>query len=206
VGRPDFFVLGLLLPLSVLAAYGFDFISQQATNSSRPRTWQAAMLLCVPLLIFELWNGPLPGEPVMIHPFYLELAQQPEAFALIELPLGRLASKPYLLNQLYHQRPIVEGLSARTPNEAYRYIEDNPLLHHWRYHTWLNCGEMGEELDTAITQLIEDNFRYVILHNQADEIDPVLPYFLYREPVLQDEQLTVYNLRDFQQWPICPRS
>ena len=141
-----------------------------------------------------------------VHPFYLEIAQQPEAFALIELPMGRLPSKPYLLNQLFHQKPIVEGLSARTPAEAYRYIEANPLLHQWQTNTWLNCEEMGEELDTAVTQLINDNFRYVILHNQDEAIAPVLPYFLYREPVVQDEQLTVYDLRDFPQWPICPRS
>lgn len=206
VGRPDFFVLGLLLPLGVLAAYGFDFLWQQATNASRRRVWQTALLLSVPLLVFELWNGPFQGISVNIHPFYLELAQQPDTFALIELPLGRQISKPYLLYQLYHQKPMVEGLSARTPRAAYRYIEANPLLHHWRHHIWLNCNEMGEELDTAVSQLIEDNFRYVIIHNQADDIDPILPYFLYREPVLQDEQLTVYDLRDFQQWPICPHS
>lgn len=204
VGRPDFFVLGLLLPLGILAAYGFDFLWQQATKSSRHRLWQAALLFTIPLLVFELWNGPFQGASVNIHPFYLALSQQPETFALIELPLGRQPSKPYLLNQLYHQKPIVEGLSARTPNEAYRYIEANPLLHHWRHHIWLNCEEMGDELDAAVTQLIEDNFRYVILHNQSDEIDPILPYFLYREPIVQDEQLTVYDLRDFQQWPFCP--
>ncbi len=205
VGRPDFFVLGLLLPLGILAAYGFDFIWQLAAKSSRFRPWQAALLLAVPLLIFEFWNGPFPGEPVIVHPFYLELAQQPETFALIELPLGRQFSKTYLLNQLYHQKPIVEGLSARTPEEAYHYIEANPLLHQWRHHVWLNCDEMGSELDTAVSQLIQDNFRYVILHTQYQpEIDPILPYFLYREPVRQDEQLTVYDLRELQQRPFCP--
>jgi hypothetical protein len=205
VGRPDFFVLGVLLPLGILAAYGFDFLWQQAAKASRRQAWQVALLLSMPLLIFEFWNGPFPGYFLNIHPFYLELARQPEPLALIELPLGRQPSKPYLFNQMFHQKPIVEGLSARTPNEAYRYIDANPLLHHWRHHIWLNCGEMGDELDTAVTQLIQDNFRYVILHNQA-EIDPILPYFLYREPVLQDERLTVYDLWDFQQWPICPRS
>ncbi|MCA9946322.1 MAG: hypothetical protein KC449_22720, partial [Anaerolineales bacterium] len=91
-----------------------------------------------------------------------------------------------------------------TPEEAYRYIEANPLLHHWRHQVWLNCEEMGAELDTAVTQLINDNFRYVILHNQAEAIDPILPYFLFREPVVQDEQLTVYDLRAIQKRPFCP--
>ncbi len=203
VGRPDFFVLGLLLPVGVLAAYGFDFFWQHAAKPTRHWLWQAGLLIIVPLLVFELWNGPFKGHVVEIHPFYLELAQQPEQFALIELPLGRQPSKSYLLYQIFHQKPIVEGLSARTPNEAYRYIEANPLLHHWRHEIWLNCEEMGEELDTAVTQLIDDNFRYVILQNHR-EPDHVLPYFLQDEPVVQDAQLTVYDLRDIQQRPFCP--
>lgn len=205
VGRPDFFVLGLLLPLGILAAYGFDFLWQQAANSPRRKAWQAVLLLGLPLLIFEFWNGPFPGAYVKIHPFYLELAQQQEQFALIELPMGRQESKPYLFYQLFHQKPMVEGLSARTPEEAYRYIEANPLLHHWRQEIWLNCEEMGEELDTAVTQLIQDNFRYVILHNQGRTAH-IQPYFLYDKPIVQDEQLTVYDLRDIAQRPFCPRS
>ncbi len=203
VGRPDFFVLGLLLPLAVLAAYGFDFLWQQAAHTPSRQAWQTALLLGMPLLMFEFWNGPFPGAFVEIHPFYLELAQQPEQVALIELPMGRQASKPYLFFQLYHQKPMVEGLSARTPEEAYRYIEANPLLHHWRHEVWLNCDEMGKELDTAVSQLLQDNFRYVILHNQ-DHTAHIQPYFLYDEPVVQDEQLTVYDLRDIEQRPFCP--
>jgi hypothetical protein len=203
VGRPDYFMLGLLLPLGILAAYGFDFLWQKADQSSRCRAWQAVLFAGCLLLVFEFWNGLFPGIPAAVHPFYLEMAQQPEPAAVIELPLGRQVSKFYLFYQLFHQKPMVEGLSARTPEEAYHYIEANPLLHHWRHQVWLNCEEMGEELDTAVSQLIKDNFRYVILHNE-DNIDPILPYFLYREPVVQDEQLTVYDLQDMQQRPFCP--
>lgn len=204
VGRPDYFVLGLLLPLAILAAYGFQRIWQKLAGSSHQGVWQTAFLLIVfPLLIFEFWNGPFPGTPVDIHPFYLELAQQPETFSLIELPMGRRPSKQYLMHQIFHQKPIVEGLSARTPPEAYRYIESNSLLLHWQHRTWLNCDTMGVELDTAVTQLIQDNFRYVILHNQP-EIEPILPYFLYIEPIVQDEILTVYALADLQKRPFCP--
>lgn len=204
VGRPDFFVLGLLLPVAILAAYGFAFIWQQTAKLAYQQVSRTTLLcLIVPLLIFELWNGPFAGKIVEIHPFYLELGQQEENFALIELPMGRFPSKPYLLNQLFHQKPIVEGLSARTPAEAYRYIEANPLLLHWQHETVLNCEDTGDELDTAVTQLVQDNFRYIILHNQAD-IEPFLPYFSHVEPIVQDDILTVYAVSDLLERPFCP--
>ena len=203
VGRPDFFVLGLLLPLAILAAYGFRQIHHKLAAVPRSTVWQSAFLLAaVPLLIFEFWNGTFPGIQLNIHPFYTELAQQSETFALIELPMGRQASKPYVLHQTIHQKPIVEGLSARTPDEAYRYIEANPLLWHWRRTVPLNCETMGAELDTAVTQLVQDNIRYAIIRNDP-ESEVFTPYF-HAEPIFQDETLTVYALADLQERPICP--
>ncbi|MBK8905564.1 MAG: hypothetical protein IPM53_30560 [Anaerolineaceae bacterium] len=203
VGTPDYFVLGLLLPMGILAAYGFDALWQQAAQSSYGRRWRAVLLLAVPLLIFELWNGPFPGMPATVHPFYQALAQEPERFALIELPLGRQAAKPYVFYQTVHEKPMVEGLSARTPDEAYRYIEANPLLHAWQEEIPLDCDGVGRELDTAVTQLIADNFRYVILHNQ-DRTAHLAPYFAQDEPLLQDDELTVYDLREMAERPFCP--
>ena len=203
VGRPDFFVLGLLLPLGILAAYGFDFLWQRASHSPRKTVWQAALLLAIPLTLFELWNGPFPGIPATVHPFYHTLSQQVEQTAVIELPMGRQDSKHYLFNQLVHQKPMVEGLSARTPEEAYSYIEANPLLRQWRHYTWLSCETRRPELDAAVTDLLNDGFRYVILHHK-EEAAPLYPYFLYIEPVLEDEQITVYDLHALQQRPFCP--
>lgn len=203
VGTPDYFLLGLLLPMGILAAYGFDTLWQQAAQSAYGRKWQTLLLLAVPLLIFELWNGPFPGIPAGVHPFYRALAQDPEPFALIELPLGRQESKPYVFYQTIHEKPMVEGLSARTPDEAYRYIEANPLLRAWQEEVPLDCKSMGEALDTAVAQLIADNFRYIILHNQ-DQTEHLLPYFEHYEPLLDDAELTVYELSKMAQRPFCP--
>ncbi len=203
VGRPDFFVLGLLLPVAILAAYGFHHIWQGLASRSSGKIPQAVFLLItVPLLIFEFWNGPYPGIQVEIHPFYWALAEQQDTFGLIELPMGRSESKRYLLNQLVHQKPMVEGLSARTPVEAYDYIAANSLLLHWQYRSRLDCESMGAELDTAVAQLIQDNFRYVIIHNTLDN-EPFSSYF-HTPPIVQDEQLTVYRLTDLQERPFCP--
>lgn len=203
VGTPDYFLLGLLLPLGILAAYGFDALWRQVAESPNGRQWRVWLLLVVPLLIFELWNGPFPGISAAVHPFYQALADEPATFALIELPLGRQAAKPYVFYQTVHEKPMVEGLSARTPKEAYRYIEANPLLHAWQEERPLDCREMGAELDTAVAHLIADHFRYVILHNH-DRTAHLEPYFVYDEPLLHDDELTVYDLREMAQRPFCP--
>ena len=202
VGRPDYFMLGLMLPLAILAAFGFHRIWQKLATSPRRTVWRSAFLLVtVPLLIFEFWNGPFPGIPANIHPIYSEIAEEDESFALIELPMGRIESKRYLLNQTIHQKPMVEGLAARTPEEAYRYIEGNPLLQQWRQKNELNCETMAAELNTAVAQLLQDNFRYAIIHN-FPESEVYKPYF-HITPTFQDEALAVYELTDFLERPFC---
>lgn len=203
VARPDFFILGLLLPLGVLAAYGFTYIWQRLTAVPHPKTWQSLFLFTVTFfLIFEFWNGSFPGSPVEIHPFYEQLSQEEENFALVELPMGRGESKAYLFYQIFHQKPIVEGLSARTPPAAYDYIVSNSLLINWRYQIPFDCEVMGAELDAAAAQLIQDNFRYVIIHNDPEN-DPFSAYF-QMPPVFQDETLTVYAVDDLAERPFCP--
>ena len=150
----------------------------------------------------QLENGPFPGAPLEIPPFYRELGQQSDDFALIDLPMGRQSSKRYLLYQIFHQKPIVEGLSARTPAEAYRYIEANPLLLNWQQKTVLNCDVMGAELDTAVAQFIQDNFRYVIIHNDSEGY--IFTSYFSTDPVFQDETLTVFALADLAERPFCP--
>lgn len=200
VGTPDYFLLGLLLPMGILAAYGFDFLWQRTGQSPRRRV---ALLLLIPLLMFELWNGPYHGISAEVHPFYQALAKDPEPFALIELPLGRQESKIYEFYQTVHGKPMVEGLSARTPQEAYRYINANALLRTWDAEIPLDCSFMGEELDTAVVQLIADNFRYVIVHHFS-ETEYLLTFFEPYEPLVQDAALTVYELSEVAERPFCP--
>ncbi len=80
--------------------------------------------------------------------------------------MGRRESKDYTLYQTFHQRPIVEGLSGRTPPEAYQYIDGNPLLARWRNQQPLDCGALSAQaIDGALQQLLNDGFRYVIVHH-----------------------------------------
>jgi len=202
VARPDFFVLGVLLPLAVCAAYGFDRLLRLAAR--RPLV-RLALLAAIPLLLlFEYWNGEYPGIPPEVNPFYEHLAEEEGDFALIQLPLGRRISKRYLYYQTVHQKPIVEGLGGRTPDEAYGYIDGNRLLRNWKDNIELECdSSSGEEIALALEQLSGDNFRYVIVHTGDGRVPKRFAGYLTASPIYRDQELTAYRLADIQATPPC---
>ena len=206
VGRPDFFMLGLLLPLAVCAAFGLQRIFLMI-NQSKNKAFIKPLftMLLATLLIVEYWNGPYPGQIINESPFYTQLGTQEETFALIELPMGRSESKYYVQSQITHQKPIVEGLSARTPLGTYHYIDTNPLLFSWRQGLSLDCEVMlPSEMQTAVNQLITDNFRYIIVHHADTQVAPIyLSYFENIDPAYQDHLLTAYLVEDLQTHPFC---
>ncbi|UCG23605.1 MAG: glycosyltransferase family 39 protein [Chloroflexota bacterium] len=202
VGRPDFFVLGILLPLAVCAAYGLDRVLIALGEHRLAKFFLAVALTA--LLLFEFWNGPFPVGPAAVNPFFHQVAAEEGEFALIQLPMGRQLSKPYVYQQTVHQRPIVEGLIARTPSEAYHYIENDYLLDRWRRRVVLECTpESVEAIEQSLGRLVMDGFRYVIVHRRHDVQDVFTPY-LPVTPVYQDNELAAYALADVLSNPPCP--
>ena len=202
VARPDYFVLGLLLPLAVVAAIGCD---RCLGALDRRRRAQAALLVILTaVLLFEYWNGPYPGLELSVDPIYQQLAQEPGNFAIIDLPMGRRESKDYTLYQTYHQRPIVEGLSGRTPPEAYQYIDGNPLLARWRNQQPLDCHALsGAGIDDALQRLLDDGFRYVIVHHAGAPFPEAFAAYFTTTPRFADEALSLYALSDLQTAALC---
>ncbi len=203
VARPDYFVLGLLLPLAVVAAIGCDWCLTALDQRRRAQT--ALLITLTAVLLFEYWNGPYPGFELSVHPIYRQLAQEPGDFAIIDLPMGRRESKDYTLYQTFHQRPIVEGLSGRTPPEAYQYIDGNPLLARWRTQQPLDCGALSATtIDGALQQLTNDGFRYVIVHHDGVPLPEAFATYFTVAPKFADETLSVYTLTDLQKAGWCP--
>lgn len=203
VARPDYFVLGLLLPLAVCAARGFDRWLAALGHHSRAK---AALAIGVSLLLlFEYWNGEYPGMPASVSRFYTQLASEDGEFAIIDLPMGRENSKEYVYFQTVHHRPIVEGLSARTPPEAYRYIDANPLLARWRFREALDCSALTDgAFQAALDPLIGDGFRYVVVHHRQGRVPrQFTAYFTTVAPVYRDDGLTAYALADLRAAPPC---
>ena len=202
VGRPGFFAIGVLLSIAMLAAYGFDRLLIRMEDR---RALQIALMITLPgLLMLEYWSGEFPGEPTNVSPFYEQLAHEPDDFGIIQLPMGRPRSKRYLYFQTIHQKAIVEGLSARTPVEAYEYIMNNPLLRNWSSGTPLDCGIQEQpQLVSALEELIDDDFRYVIVHHTAARIPSQYTEYFSADPVYQDSDLTAFELTDLSYQPPC---
>ncbi len=201
--RPDYFVLGLALPLAVCASLGMD----RALNALRghPRAKVVFVVAIGSLLLFEYWNGPFPGVGAAVSPFYAQLANEPDSFALIDLPMGRQESKTYLYLQTIHQHPIVEGLSGRTPPASYDYINANPLLARLSNERHLDCQEFGNSaIKQALDQLAADGFKYVIVHHADNSLSRKFAGYLTAAPVYADSSITVFSIADLHSNPPCP--
>lgn len=198
--RPHWYHIGLLLPLAILSAYGFN---HWATASAGNRAVHTLFLLLVPaLLLFEYWNGFSPMQRISASPIYSQIAAEEGEFAVIDLPMGYHESKYYLYLQTLHQRPIVEGATGRMPGDAYRYIEQNALLSLWVNASELECSAIqNDTLQAAIDQMVADGFRYVLVHDPA--LNWPLTYFTTIGLAYGDETLRVYALSDLQANPPC---
>lgn len=202
VGRPDFFVLGVLLPLAIVAAVGFDRL---LVSLEGQQALQIALMITVPaLLLVDYWSGEFPGIPTNVSLFYQQLAEEPDDFAIIQLPMGRNKSKRYLYLQTIHQKPIVEGLSARTLPKTYQYITDNLLLASWFRDEPLDCAlQSRQQIVDQFDQLIDDGFRYVITHH-SNSADPAqYTSYFSAEPIYHDTTLTAYKLADLRDQIPC---
>lgn len=202
VGRPDFFVLGVLLPVAMLSAFGFD---RSLSALEGRRRVQILFMLALPLLLLvEYWSGEFPGVSINVNPFFEQIAEEQDNFAIIQLPMGRYNAKGYLFLQTIHQKPIIEGLSARTPVEAYQYIRKNPLLLNWSSGESLDCGTLTQEqILSALDQLLQDDFRYIIIHHTKPEIPAQFANYFPLAPIYQDSRLTVFRVADLLHQSPC---
>lgn len=108
--RPSYFIAVMMLPASILIAYGVQGILTYT------RRWQRVVAGLVGLaLIAEAWVKPWPLLFVDVAPLYMRLNNDPVPGAVIELPPDTDKSQ-YMLNQMCHGRPLAGGYLARTPD------------------------------------------------------------------------------------------
>ena len=123
---------------------------------------------------------------------------------MIDVPFGRQAAKVYMWRQRFHQRPIVEGMIARMPPDAYDYINANIVLASL-YHAYdtSNLPQATEdEWRAAVAELKQDGFRYIVLHRKLrksftywqDLPDWVWNGFFLTPPLYEDENVRIYDL------------
>ncbi len=202
VMRPDYFVLGLSLPLAVVASFGFDRWLGALARRRRAQKLLVFGITC--LLLFEYWNGPYPGFINGVSEFYAQIQNQPGPNAIIDLPMGSGASKEYMYLQITHHQPIVEGIIGRIPPEAYQYINGNALLSLWSSNTPLDCKAISRaSIKQALDQLAADHFRYIVVHQPYGNVPGEFAGYLTSIPIYSDSAITVFAVADLQANPPC---
>ncbi len=196
---PHRFALVMSLPLAVIVGLGVGALPGWLRGAPRVLVHSAMVGLAAWLLV-DAAQVPLPVKEVAVPAAYDALAPG----AVIDLPMGREPSKVYMLYQMQHGRPIVEGMTARMPPEAYGYIEANPLLAAWSAGQAPACGP---ELSSAARQLEADGFSAVLLHHtlegtpqpQAD----LHAAFAGVIPIYEDAQASAYPVGALADDPPC---
>ncbi len=188
---PDRFNMFLALPVAVFAAYGTAVILERFRSK-----WKAisVYVLLLVLILFEYLVIPVPiHDTPTPSPFFQELAQEPDAFAVLNLPLDSLKAKTYMFEQVTHQRPIMQGNMSRIPPSAYNTIDNNPWLSTLRQAVEMdpNHKDVGQQL----AALAADGVRYVIMHKDLVGADRIQHWqrYLLTEPYYEDGEIVVYR-------------
>jgi hypothetical protein len=178
----------ILVPLSLAALVGI------ALRHLR-RRWVAALFAGAVALEYLFVPVPMQAPP-QLSPFIQKMAQDPGEYAILDLPMGRGASKLWMYLQTIHEQPLVEGMAARTPPRAYDFIEETPLL-----QTFRHGGTVAPDVAAAgLDRLSQNGVRYVLIHRDLASAEAISRWssMLPHPPVFRDDTLEVYATDDAQ--------
>ncbi len=188
---PDRYNMFLALPLAVLAAYGAAEMGKIAGRFGNCSSHVLYVSLGC-LVAFEYLAVPIRFVETKGSSFYSLIAQDPEPYAVLNLPLGPQVSKDYMYAQTLHQHPILQGKTARFPAETFAYLDRHPLLRGLR-----QSNEMSpalRDLSTQLRSLADDGLRYIILHKASGDGARLRRWqrYLAIAPVFEDGTIVVY--------------
>ena len=195
------FQIGFLLPLAVLAGYGFIALRKLRPIFDRPRV----MALLLAFLALEYYVPTVEKSFPFDRFAYIEWLEQEDeqAIRLIHLPMGRINSKQYMLFQSLSGYPHAEGAISRTPESAYDYIKANPVLSVWNNLQPTNCSIQQQDAYLAgIQQLIGDGYSHIVHHYDRYHWQRYIESFRYLDPAYSDDHVSIYRMSDLRD--SCP--
>jgi hypothetical protein len=178
--------------LAVLAGWGLVSLLERLGHRKRwsPTLVTAGLAI---VILFEYLSIPLPRTEAHVPPFYGLLAKEESDVAVLEAPIGRAFDKEYLYYQTIHGKPLVNGHLSRPPQDAYRFLEEVPIL------SALAADEPPAWPDRHVVAQLEPlaavGVKYVILHREhldPEKLDAWRDYFALA-PAFEDEYLVVYE-------------
>lgn len=181
------FAVFVSLGIALLAGLGYAaWIDREVRGRFRairgiaPERYLGVLVLF--LALFELWPRPVPLQPVQPRPVDEWLAQQPELFTIMELPLTSALSAPQMLYTRYHGKRIAFAYGTYFP---YWYRSEFPELQ--------RCPEQE-----CLQLLRKWDVKYVLLNLSDENASPAFRRSLERSQDLQfvhqTGEILVYRL------------
>lgn len=198
---PSRFAMLMLFPMAILIAYGIHFVSSRVQRRN-VLVWLGGVVLVV-LMLFETSIFPISHRFAEIAPIFKDDSLNG---AVIGIPMGRQEVKYQMYTQIWHDQPIHEGMIARLPDDAYDYVESNPVLRDWQ--TLDDITVTLDEWQQGIDALLADGFRYVVVHKYVDTgrdlftTSPQRETFFSQAPtIFEDIATRVYDLATLKDYP-----
>ncbi|MCY4147603.1 MAG: hypothetical protein OXE95_14585 [Chloroflexi bacterium] len=191
---------------SLLIGFGFCLLRRWLGE----RRWVSlSLILLAGLALYDSRIFPLVQRAEM-QSDYVAALDELQPGALIDAPFGRQVSKYYMSLQRHHLRPIVEGMTARMPPDAYKYIDANPVLRQLSYSSRLYgkrrpvVGLNATQWQAGLDALVADGFRYLVLHDYVPSrgrplsrerpADWVITLLAGQPAVYADDEVAIYDL------------
>ena len=184
----------LFFSLAILTGFGSRWAFRWLAARNPPLAY-VFVAIVTGLILFEYLVHPFPVTQVLPSSrFFAELAQEEGDFAVADFPMGRDYAKRYLFYQMIHGKKLVGGVVSRTPDDAYAFVNANPLL------GTLRAGEAPDadlEIGDQFAVLALQGIRYVIVHKHlltAGELASWREKLAdFPSPSFEDESLIVYQ-------------
>jgi hypothetical protein len=181
----------LFLSLAVLVGFGSRWLYDRIAARSKPLAYLSLTVLAS-VLLFEYLTLPFPTTRPSYSPFIHQLAQEEGDFAVADFPLGRQAAKYYLFFQTIHEKKIVDGHVSRTPDDAYAFVDADPLLGPLR-----NENVPTEYIKERMAILAAQDIRYIIVHKRFFDAERMALWqrwlVEFPPPFYEDEMVIVYR-------------
>ena len=197
IGFPEYYQIGVVMPLAVLACFGLAALLQSKPVKAR----MLAALLCILIVCIEFYTPRLGQtlEPDKTA-FVAWLQSEPDdPIKLIHLPLSVGPKSFYLYVQTLTGYPHANGHSSRLKHSARHYILGNLLLRSWDESRSVHCLPHNEQSFTAaLEQLLADGFTHVVVHNWLYGDQFIIHTFENVPAAYDDGYVSVYRVRDLR--------
>lgn len=202
---PNRFFVYALLAGTVLSAYYLRRFRE--ILKKRKMLLSLATVLLATLLVSERMIFPFPLMKHRVPAFYNDIAQDPEAYAIADLPFIYPGVSQYNYFQTIHGKPIVTGEFFYTAysDRLFSYLESNPLL------SAGVCRKSGpreaapDDIKASMDDLHSNNVRYVVIHNLilqnipdcANAYSYIRDFFRQEDLYFTDGEITVFRVSDY---------